>query len=338
MLSYILRRLGAGVVLLAVVTLVTFLIFFVIPRLAGQSPRQMAAMYVGKAPTTEALDNTVNRLNLDQPVILQFWEFVKGIVLGTEYEFGGQTVECAAPCFGYSFQTYQAVFPEIISRLPVTGSMAIGAAVFWLVGGVAVGVISAVKKGSLFDRLAMGAALAGVSLPVFFTGLLALALLVHAWEILPIPGYTPFTENPAQWAVGMLLPWLTLAFLHAAQYARQTRGGMLETLGEDYIRTARAKGLTEGRVILKHGLRPTLTPIVTIFGLDIGMVLGGAVLTETVYSLNGVGRYAVEGITSNDLPVILGVTLFGAFFIVVCNLIVDVLYAWIDPRVRVARA
>lgn len=336
MLTYILRRLGAGVLLLAIVTLVTFVIFYVVPRWAGQTVQQLATMYVGKAPTPEAIEATIDRLNLDQPIALQFFEFIKGIFVGAEYRFGGQIVDCGAPCFGYSFQNYTEVFPEIVSRLPVTISLGLGAGVIWLVGGVAVGIISAIKRGSLFDRVSMGVALAGVSLPIFFTGLLSLAFLVHAWDIFPSPGYTPFLQNPVDWAVGLLLPWITLAFLHAAQYARQTRAGMLETMGEDYIRTARAKGLAERKVIVKHGLRPTLTPIVTIFGLDVGLVLGGAVLTETVFSLNGIGRYAVQAIISSDLPVILGVTLFGAFFVVVCNLIVDMLYVWVDPRVRVA--
>ncbi|GAB3213497.1 ABC transporter permease [Marinactinospora endophytica] len=327
---------GAGVLLLAIVTMVTFVIFYVVPRLAGQTTEQLATMYVGKAPTPEAIQATIDRLNLDQPIALQFWEFIKGIFVGAEYQFGRDIVQCSAPCFGYSFQTYQEVFPEIINRLPVTLTLGLGAGVIWLVGGVTVGIISAIKKGSIFDRLSMGVALAGVSMPVFFTGLLALAFLVHAWGIFPSPGYTPITENPLAWATGMILPWLTLAFLQAAQYARQTRAGMLETMGEDYIRTARAKGLKERTVVFKHGLRPTLTPIVTIFGLDIGLVLGGAVLTEQVYSLNGIGRYAVQAIVQSDLPVILGVTLFGAFFVVICNLIVDLLYAWVDPRVRVS--
>ncbi|WP_017537263.1 MULTISPECIES: ABC transporter permease [Nocardiopsis] len=336
MVTYLLRRLGAGVLLLAIVTLVTFLIFYVVPRMAGQTVQQLATMYVGKAPTEEAIQATIDRLNLDQPIALQFWEFIKGIFVGATYTFGGREVVCSAPCFGYSFQNYTEVFPEIVNRLPVTFSMAIGAGVIWLVGGVSVGVVSAIKKGSIFDRLSMGLALAGVSLPVFFTGLLSLAFLVHAWGLFDTPRYTPFFQDPIAWATGLFLPWVTLAFLHAAQYARQTRAGMLETMGEDYIRTARAKGLAEWKVILKHGLRPTLTPIVTIFGLDIGLVLGGAVLTETVFSLNGIGRYAVQAIISQDLPVILGVTLFGAFFVVVCNLIVDLLYAWVDPRVRVS--
>jgi len=337
MLRYILRRLGASVVLLLVVTLMTFVIFYVVPRLAGRTTEQLATMYVGRAPTEAAIQATIQRLNLDQPLVLQFWEFVKGIVVGAEYTFGNDVVQCSAPCFGYSFQTYQEVFPAILDRLPITFSLGLGAAVLWLVGGVAVGVVSAVTKGSIFDRISMGLALAAVSLPVFFTGQLALAFLVHDWDLFPNARYTPFTEDPLAWASGLLLPWMTLAFLHAAQYARQTRAGMLETMGEDYIRTARAKGLKESRVILKHALRPALTPILTIFGLDVGMVLGGAVLTEQVYSLNGIGRYAVTAIVQSDLPVILGVTLFGAFFIVLCNLAVDLLYPLVDPRVRTAR-
>jgi peptide/nickel transport system permease protein len=335
LLTYILRRLGAGLLLLAVVTMVTFAIFYVVPRWAGRTVEQLATMYVGRAPTPEAIQATIDRLGLDRPVVVQFGEFVRGLFLGAEYRFGNDTIECAAPCLGYSFQTYQEVFPEIVARLPVTASLALGAGVIWLVGGILVGVVSAVWKGSLFDRLAMAVALAGVSLPIFFTGLLALAFLVHAWGLFGTPGYVPFSEDPSRWAQGLLLPWLTLAFLHAAMYARQTRAGMLEVLGEDYIRTARAKGLSERRVVLKHALRPTLTPIVTIFGLDLGLVLGGAVLTEQVFSLNGIGRYAVTAIMQSDLPVILGVTLFGAFFIVLCNLVVDLLYPLIDPRVRI---
>ncbi|MDE3725322.1 ABC transporter permease [Nocardiopsis sp. N85] len=336
MLNYILRRLGAGLLLLAVVTAVTFWIFYVLPKWAGVTPRGMAAMYVGKAPTPEALDATVARLGLDKPVIVQFFDFLKSLFFGDQFQFGRETVECAAPCLGYSFSTNSPVLEQLLSRLPITVSLALGAAVIWLVGGVAVGVLSAVKKGSLFDRLAMGTALVGVSLPIYFTGLLALAFLVHDWKLFPLPRYTPLTEDAGAWFTAMILPWLTLAFLHAAQYARQTRAGMLEVLGEDYIRTARAKGLSERKVIFKHALRPALTPILTIFGLDLGLVLGGAILTEKVFSLKGVGAYAIDAIIGKDLPVVLGVTLLGAVFIVVCNLIVDLLYPIVDPRVRVA--
>ncbi|WP_028647037.1 ABC transporter permease [Nocardiopsis sp. CNT312] len=336
MLNYILRRLGAGVLLLAIVTMVTFWIFYVLPRWAGVTPEGMAAMYVGKAPTPEAIAATVDRLGLDQPIAVQFLDFLRTLLLGTEYTFGRETVECAAPCLGYSFTTNTPVLEQLLNRLPVTVSLGFGAAVIWLIGGVAVGVLSAVRKGSVFDRIAMSLALVGVSLPIYFTGLLSLAFLVHTWDLFPVPRYVPLTEDPVGWFQVMILPWVTLAFLHAAQYARQTRAGMLETLGEDYIRTARAKGLSERKVIFKHALRPTLTPIVTIFGLDIGLVLGGAILTETVFSLNGVGKYAIDAIVAKDLPVILGVTLLGAFFIVLCNLVVDLLYPIVDPRVRIA--
>jgi peptide/nickel transport system permease protein len=178
-------------------------------------------------------------------------------------------------------------------------------------------------------------ALAGVSLPIYFTGLISLALFAYTWKIWPNGvNYVPFTQNPADWAYNLVLPWVTLAFLYAALYARLTRAGMLETMNEDYVRTARAKGLQESRVVIKHGLRGALTPIITIFGLDFGLLIGGAVLTERVFSLNGLGKYAIDGIVNNDLPKVLGVTLLAGLFIVVANLVVDLLYAVVDPRVR----
>ena len=222
----------------------------------------------------------------------------------------------------------------MVSALPVTVSLAIGAAVIWLVSGVAVGVISALKRGTLFDRFSMGIALAGVSLPIFFTGLISLELFSYKWPLFPNVTFVPFSTNPLLWARNLVLPWLTLAFLYAALYARLTRAGMLETMSEDYIRTARAKGLPERRVIFKHGLRAALTPIVTIFGMDLGLLLGGAIITEATFSLHGLGLFTVLAIQNQDLPEILGVTMLAAFFIVIANLVVDILYAVLDPRVR----
>jgi peptide/nickel transport system permease protein len=195
-------------------------------------------------------------------------------------------------------------------------------------------VLSALKRGSIFDRLSMGVALAGVSLPIFFTGLIALELFSYKWSIFPNVTFVPFTQNPLLWARNLVLPWITLAFLYAALYARLTRAGMLETMSEDYIRTARAKGLPERTVIVKHGLRAALTPIVTIFGMDLGLLLGGAVITEFTFSLHGLGLFTILAIQNQDLPEILGVTMLAAFFIVVANLFVDILYAYVDPRVR----
>ncbi len=334
MITFIVRRLIATVFLLIVVSMITFAIFFLIPRLAGQNTYQLATEYVGRNPTRSAVLQLEAKLGLDHPIWVQYWNFLKGIVVGAHYNSGTSTTYCPPPCFGYSFRTMQPVWPQMVSDLPVTLSLAIGAAVLWLVGGVAVGIISALKRGTLFDRFSMGIALAGVSLPIFFTGLISLELFSYKWPIFPNVTYVSLTTNPFLWARNLVLPWICLAFLYAALYARLTRAGMLETMNEDYIRTARAKGLPERTVIFKHGLRAALTPIVTIFGMDLGLLLGGAIITEYTFSLHGLGLFTILAIDNQDLPEILGVTMLAAFFIVIANLVVDVLYAVVDPRVR----
>jgi peptide/nickel transport system permease protein len=336
-ISYIIRRLFAAVLLLFVVSIATFAIFFLVPRWAGATPADLASRYVGKSAGQAQLDAMAHKLGFTDPLYVQYGRFVKAVVLGADYSTGPTVVHCPAPCFGYSFITQNPVWPDLIDRLGVTLSLAAGAAIIWLVAGVAVGVLSALRKGTVFDRGAMGIALAGVSLPIFFTGLLSLSIFAYKLGWFPPGGsYTPIGQNPLQWAYDLTLPWITLAFLYAAAYARLTRAGMLETMNEDFVRTARAKGLPERTVVIKHGLRSALTPIITIFGLDLGLLLGGAILTESTYSLPGIGKYAVDAITNNDLPKVLGVVLLGAFFIILANLIVDILYAVIDPRVRLA--
>jgi len=334
---YVIRRLLATVLLLFVVSIVTFGIFFYVPRLAGATPEDMASRYVGRTAGPEQIHQMTDKLGFYDPLYVQYGRFVRSIFLGADFNTGPTTVHCPAPCFGYSFITQNPVWPDLTDRLTVTASLAAGAAIIWLVGGVATGVLSALRKGSFFDRLAMSTALAGVSLPIFFTGLLSLSIFSYTlhWTA-PGGSFTPITQNPAEWAYDLILPWITLAFLIAAAYARLTRAGMLETMGEDYIRTARAKGLPERTVIAKHALRAALTPITTIFGLDLGLLLGGAVLTESTVSLPGMGKYAINAITNNDLPKVLGVTMVGAFFIIIANLVVDLLYAVIDPRVRLS--
>ncbi|WP_020519123.1 ABC transporter permease [Catelliglobosispora koreensis] len=329
MARFLVRRLAGAVLLLVITSMVTFAIFFIVPRLAGQTVDQLAAQYVGKDPSQAEIEATKEKLGLDKPIIVQYGQFIKGIVAGREFSFGPDTEYCPPPCFGYSFKTQRPVWPDLVDRVPVTFSLAIGAAVIWLITGVSIGVLSALKKGTIFDRFAMVIALAGVSLPIFFTGLLSLALFRPTGV-----NYVPFTSDPLGWASNLLLPWITLAFLYAALYARLTRAGMLETMTEDYIRTARAKGLRERKVVTRHALRATLTPILTIFGLDIGLLLGGAVLTESTFSLPGIGRYAIDAINNQDLPQVLGVTMLAAFFVVVASLVVDLLYAVADPRVR----
>lgn len=337
MAAYIIRRVFGAVVLLLIVSAVTFAIFFLVPRLAGQSMDQLAAQYVGKDANKASIAAVKQNLGFDQPLYTQYWHFIKQIFVGADYKFGPDSSHCSAPCFGYSFKSHIEVWPQITDRIPVTFSLAIGAAVIWLTTGVATGVLSALKRGSFLDRFFMGVALAGVSLPIFFTGMLALGVFTVQWPIWDTGiNYVNFTDNPAEWAWNLLIPWCSLAFLYSALYARLTRAGMLETMNEDYIRTARAKGLRESKVVYKHGLRAALTPIVTIFGMDFGLLIGGAVITENVFSFQGLGFYAVKGVSDNDLPIVMGVTLVAAFFIVVCNLLVDLVYAAIDPRVRLS--
>jgi peptide/nickel transport system permease protein len=337
MLTYMIRRLISAVFLLFIVSAVTFAIFFLVPRIGGASADDLASRYVGKSAGPEQIHQAAVRLGFTDPIWVQYGRFAKGLVAGADYSTGASTDHCPAPCLGYSFITQNPVLPDLMDRLPVTLSLAAGAAVLWLFGGVLTGVVSALRRGSALDRSLMGVALAGVSLPIFFTGLLSLTIFSYklGWTA-PGGSYTPLQENPIQWAYDLLLPWITLSFLYAAAYARLTRAGMLETMNEDYIRTARAKGLRENEVVVRHGLRAALTPIVTIFGLDLGLLLGGAILTETTFSLNGIGKYAVDAITNNDLPKVLGVVILGAVFIIMANVVVDLLYAVIDPRVRTA--
>src|ERR1700761_8901930 len=334
MITFIIRRLITTVFLLVVVSIITFAIFFLIPRLAGQNSYELAAQYVGRNPTRSAILQMEQKLNLNAPLVVQYWHFLWGIVAGTHYNSGPSVTYCAPPCFGYSFRSQQPVWPQMVAALPVTLSLAIGAAGLWLIGGVAVGVLSALRRGSLVHRLWMGVALAGVSLPIFFTGLISLELFSYKWQLFPNVQYVSITANPVLWARNLVLPWITLAFLYAALYARLTRAGMLETMSEDFIRTARAKGLRERTVVVKHGLGAALTPITPIFGIDLGLLIGGAIITEVTFSLHGLGLFTYQAIQNQDFPEIQGVVLLSSFFIVIANLVVDILYAVIDPRVR----
>ncbi|AIJ13217.1 ABC transporter permease [Streptomyces violaceoruber] len=332
MLAYLIRRLFAAAVMLVVIILVVFCIFFLVPKWAGVD---IALNFVGKQADPAAVEGVREKLGLGDPVFVQAWEFFKGIFAGRTYAAGGDVTHCAAPCFGYSFKTEQSVWPVLTERFPVTLALALGAAVLWLIFGVAAGVLSALKRGTLWDRGAMVVALAGVSLPIYFTGLLSLAIFSYGlgW----IDGeFVPLEDSLTGWLGGMILPWITLAFLYAAMYARITRATMLEILGEDYIRTARAKGLKEQVVISKHAMRSTLTPLLTMLGMDLGALMGGAILTETTFSLPGLGQKVLDAIKNHDLPFILGVVLITSLAVLIANLVVDILYAVIDPRVRLA--
>ncbi|MFE7245566.1 ABC transporter permease [Streptomyces sp. NPDC057580] len=332
MLAYLIRRLFAAAVMLVVIILVVFSIFFLVPKWAGVD---VATSFLGKQADPAAVEAVRQKLKLGDPVFLQVWEFFKGIFVGRTYAGGGDVTHCAAPCFGYSFRSEQAVWPVLTDRFPVTLGLALGAAVLWLLFGVAAGMLSALKRGSLWDRGAMLIALGGVSLPIYFTGMLSLA--IFAFGLHWIDGeYVPLGHSFGGWLGGMILPWITLALHYAAMYARITRATMLEILGEDYIRTARAKGMREKTVIGKHAMRSTMTPILTMLGMDLGALIGGAILTETTFSLPGLGQAVLNAIKTQDLPIILGVVLITSLAVLIANLVVDVLYAVIDPRVRLA--
>jgi peptide/nickel transport system permease protein len=318
MTTYIIRRLLWVIVLLFLVSLITFVIFYLFPS------ADPAALRAGRQPNPQLVEQIRHALGLDKPWYEQYFHYMKRLVLHWD--------------FGYSYQNNIAVKHQIFDRLPATISLTVGAAVVWLVIGISVGTISAVRRRTFVDRAAMGGALIGISAPVYWLGLLSLFLFANdigKFKIFPGAGsYVPLSQDPGKWFTSLILPWFVLAAAFAAFYARLLRANLIDVMGEDYIRTARAKGLTERRVVLRHGIRSAITPIVTAAGLDIGILLGGAILTESVFNIPGIGRLAFDSIQNSDLPMIQGTVLLGAFFIIFANLVVDILYALIDPRVR----
>lgn len=321
----VLLRVGGILLVLLLVTLVTFVIFYILPV----DPAQMSC---GKPCTPAQLQQAREVMGYDAPVWQQYAQYVGGILTGRTFGSGGAAIHCPAPCLGWSFDQQRTVTSLIAQTLPVTASIAVGAAVLWFVVGVAAGVVAALKRGTALDRVVMTIAIVGVSTPAYLVGLLAILLFGFTLNVVPVGGYVPFTTDPVQWAFHLITPWCALAFISSAIYARITRGQMLDVLGEDYIRTARAKGLGEARVIGRHALRNALIPIVTMFGLDLGGLLGGAVITERVFSMYGMGALLVESVAHTDLPVVTGITIVSAAFIGVANLVVDLTYKALDPR------
>ncbi len=319
MLRFLIRRILLGIFVMLAVTTIVFGIFFV-----GSGPQSVALRLAGRQATPQTLADVRRRLHLDQPLYKQYWHYVSGLLHGN---------------LQYSFVHGQPVTHVLKEAFPITLSLAIGASVIWLVLGVLSGILSAVRRGSAGDRIATVIALFFYSMPTFVLGLLLLYIFYFRFakagiHLFPGQGYTYFTASPLHWFESLVLPWITLALVSAAVYTRLTRGSMLDVLGEDYIRTARAKGLPERRVIYRHALRAALTPVVSQFGIDVATLLGGAVLTEQVFGLPGLGWTAVQSIEQNDLPVIMGVVIVAAAAVVVANIVVDLLYAVLDPRVR----
>jgi peptide/nickel transport system permease protein len=319
MAVFVVRRLLWSALLLLIISFITYVVFVLLPS------ADPALLRAGRNPTPELVASIRETLGLDRPWYVQYAIYVKNLVLHFD--------------FGYSYQNNVAVKDTLFDRLPATVSLAVGGAVIWLLIGVAVGIASAIKRGTLLDRLTMGGALIAISAPAYWLGLVAIYLFSKdLGKVLPIFAgagqYTPITQDPLAWASALVLPWIVLATSFSAVYARFLRSNLLDVLGEDYIRTAKAKGLPERRVVLKHGVRSAVTPVVTMFGLDLGILLGGAILIEAVFNIPGIGRLAFDAIQKSDLPMVQGTVLIGALAIVTMNLIVDVVYAFLDPRVR----
>jgi peptide/nickel transport system permease protein len=324
MLGYLVRRLLWVVVLLFAISILTFGLFFMLPG----DPAQQA---LPRSSTPETVAQVRHRMGLDLPAYKQYLNFLRGPDLGTGHATG---VFRWPPNLGYSFRNSEPVLDTILDRVPVTASLAFGACVLWLLLGFATGILAALRPRSLRDRAAMGLALLGVSAPVFITGLALLYVFYFKLGWVPAPGYVPISHDPLAWATHLVLAWITVALIPVALYTRLLRATMLEVAGEDYVRTARAKGLSERRVVLGHVVRSSITPAVTQLGLDLGGVLGGVIVAERVFGLPGLGMATAQAIADNDLPMIQGVVLFAAVFVIVANLLVDLAYAALDPRVR----
>ncbi|MFL5927181.1 MAG: ABC transporter permease [Gaiellaceae bacterium] len=318
MTGFLVRRIALGLVVLWVMTAVVFGMFFV-------APHNVASLIAGRQATPETVALVKHRLGLDRPVLDQYGQYVWRLLHGN---------------LGYSFYNSTSVRSLIWQRVPVSLSLAIGAAILWLIIGVSAGVLAATRPRTLADRAVTFGALFFYSMPSFLLGVVIFYLLFYRLHLagigwFPGNGYVAFTQSPWRWAQHLVLPWFTLALVTAAAYARLTRGSMLDVLGEEYIQTARAKGLKERTVIYRHGLRSALTPVVTQFGIDFGTLLGGVIIVENIFGLPGLGQLAVQSVVQQDLPVVIGTIILAAAFIVVANIVVDVCYGLLDPRVRV---
>jgi peptide/nickel transport system permease protein len=309
---FVVRRLLGMVAVLFAVSVLTFLIFSVIPN------SDPALRMAGKNATPTLVANITEEWGFDESLPQQYVTMMGKV-------FSGEVI---------SYEGRENVDERIVEGIPATFSLCLGAAVIWMFFGILFGYLSAVRAGGLLDRVLTIVAVAGISIPVFWLAAVLLNYLAYQTEIFPSGGYVEFAENPLEWAEHLLLPWVTLAIVYVGVYSRVLRSNMLDAMNEDYVRTARAKGLGERRVMTRHVMRNSLIPIVTLFGLDFGALLGGAIVVEAIFSLNGIGQYAYESLINTDLPPIMAVVLFGAFFVVLFNTLVDIAYAWLDPRVR----
>jgi peptide/nickel transport system permease protein len=330
MFGYIIRRLISGLLVLLVVSVSVFALFF-------YGPSNPALAYCPETKCTPArLAAITDQLGLDRPVAQQYGEYMKGIFVGNDFEAGAISIKCPAPCLGVSFKLRLPVTKFLMGRFPATLSLALGGAALFLTMGVTLGIAAARVRGTVADKSIVGVSLFVNAIPYYVLALLAYLLLISQWGIFPESGYNPITKDPVAWFKGCLLAWIALGLAYSTQYARFSRSSMIESLNEDYVRTARAKGLSERRVNLRPALRAALVPVITIFGLDFAYLLTGTIFTEKIFGIQGIGITALDAIGTKDLPVISATVLIAAAFIVLANIVVDLVYSMIDPRVRLA--
>ncbi|MER5755645.1 ABC transporter permease [Streptomyces sp. NPDC002088] len=325
MLQFIIRRTVGAVVTLFLLGAATFFLFVA-------APSDYASLACGKDCSPQRLEDIRQALGLNLPLHQQFWDFMSGIVLGRDFPTG----HCNAPCLGVSFYSGDQVWSTILDRFPTTLTLTAGGAVVFLVVGVGAGMLAAYKRGKLIDKVATGASMVLSSFQIYFLGPIVLIIFVYSTGWMANPAYHPITQDPVAWFTGMLLPTVVMATIFTAQYTRMARSSMIEQLAEEHVRTARAKGMSSKYVFFRYAWRGAMIPIVTVLGIDISSMLGGAVVTELTFSLQGIGRLAVDGASHKDLPLTMGVMLFGALFILIFNILTDIAYAYIDPRVRLS--
>ena len=328
MLRFFVRRVLLAVLTLFVVSVTTFGLFFAVPADPALTMCGTRVCSVDQAARIRA------SLGLDQPIAVQYSEYMKGIFVGRDIGKGTDTIHCPAPCLGVSFRNRLPVLTILAKGFPITLSIVIGGAITWLTLGLLLGTTAALRRGSAIDRFSIGFSLTGASTQIYVLGLVLMSIFVYELHWLPRPTYTPLFDNPVKFFSGMLLPWITLGFINSAVYSRLSRAQMLETLSEDFVRTARAKGASPQTVNYRHALRAAITPIVTIFGLELGGSLGGVVITETTFNMLGIGQISVQAVQNLNLPVVMATVLIAATFVIASNVVVDMLYAVIDPRVR----
>ncbi|MCF3102772.1 ABC transporter permease [Streptomyces roseoverticillatus] len=326
MTGYFLRRAAGALAVLLVLSVVVYATFYIAPG----DPARLAC---GPRCNPEQIAQVRAQLSLGDPVYVQYWHFLQGIVAGHDYSTGTGVLHCDAPCFGLSYQNNQQVTDMLIERLPATASLAVGAMAVWLLLGTATGLLSALRRGGITERVLTWLTLAGTATPVFISGLGLLMLFCAYLAWLPFPTYVPLTDDPEQWAWNMLLPWAALGLLESAKYARLTRSSMLETLAEDHIRTFRAYGVAERKLVTRHALRGAVAPVVALSAADFGSMFGNAVLTEMMFGLPGIGALLVHATTTLDLPVVVAVVMVTGTAVVIANIVADVLYAAADRRV-----